>query len=243
MAGYDDPRFLQAKIEALEKQVRELKTTALSFTLQQRGALPGSLRAVAVNDQGQKGSMWSNFINVGPGQGPYTAVTDTVGTIRVELGNLAANGNSPAQYGLRANDASGVPIFDSLGLIATMKVLGTFTDNSPDQITATSPTVLDSVTVTFSLARQSNVLAWFMASATTAGATGNFAFARLNFDGVAHGPTGIWDKGNAGYTAQSIAHFQNLAAGSHTVDFRVNVDSGQTWTNFQTTLDVFLLGG
>lgn len=172
----------------------------------------------------------------------YLVVKDGNGVTRVEMGNLPANGISPAQFGLRVDDQNNTPIFDSLGLINVMSVLGSFTDNNADSITSTTPVVLDSVSVTFNLSRPANVLAWFMSTAQAkTSTTGFFASARIFFDGTAHGPTGFWDKAN-GYTNASISHFINLAAGSHTVDFRVSVDSGITWTNFQTTLNVFLLG-
>ena len=74
--------------------------------------------------------MWANYQNTGPGSGPYSAVTDPNNVVRAEWGNLAAVGNSPAQYGFRANDSSGVPLFDSLGLIKALTVLNSSSSQS-----------------------------------------------------------------------------------------------------------------
>lgn len=190
--------------------------------------------------------MWMNFTNAGAGLGPYSAVTDPSNVVRAEWGNLAANGNSPAQYGFRANNASGVPIFDSLGLISVMSVLGSFTDNNGDTINSLTPVVLGGVvTTTFSVSRTVRVLAMVWATGKfTIATAGNFANGLMFLDGVGSSPTLIWDKANTGYIQVSAAQFLTLSAGSHTVDYRMNVDNlGLTWTNFQTVLDVFLLGG
>lgn len=244
VAQWSDPRFLQNRIRKLEHDLALLKKQTLPFAANQRGAIPGAMRAVSINDQGLKGSMWSNFNNSGPGLGPYTAITDTVGVIRAELGNLAANGISPAQYGFRANDATGTPIFDSLGLINVMSVAGSFTDNNADTVTSTTPVVVGGVvSVTFSLARQSRLLALCWSTARLAGAAGAFASGTIFRDGTSASTTALWDKGNVGYIQTTASQFYTLAAGSHTLDYRVSVDNAAlTWTNFQTTLDVFLLG-
>ena len=51
-------------------------------------------------------------------------IFDPSGVVRVEMGNLAANGVSPAQWGMRANTAAGVAIWDSLGVIQHPTSLG-----------------------------------------------------------------------------------------------------------------------
>lgn len=119
-----DPRLLLQQIKQLEARIQQLEANSLAFSAQQKGPLPGFLRAVRINDTNQAGAMWMNFTNAGPGLGPYAAVTDTNDVIRAEWGNLAANGNSPAQYGFRAINASGTPIFDSLGLINAANLIG-----------------------------------------------------------------------------------------------------------------------
>lgn len=190
--------------------------------------------------------MWMNFTNAGPGLGPYSAVTDTSGTVRAEWGNLAANGNSPAQYGFRANAANGVPIFDSLGLIAVMSVLGSFTDDNSDTINSLTPVVLGGVvSTTFTVSRNVTILAmvWSTGKFTTTTA-GNFCSGFIFRDGVSAGPEHLWDRANTGYIQTSSAQFIQISAGTHTIDFRMQVDNvGLVWTNFQTVLDVFLLGG
>lgn len=50
-------------------------------------------------------------------------IFDSNGTVRVEMGNLAARGVSAAQFGLRVNDASAVPFFDTLGVLGLPKLL------------------------------------------------------------------------------------------------------------------------
>lgn len=241
-----DPRLTFKQLKDLEKRVKALEASSVAYSAQQIGPLPGSTRAITINDPNQAGSMWMNFTNAGPGLGPYSAVTDTSNVVRAEWGNLAANGNSPAQYGFRANDAAGVPIFDSLGLIGVMSILGSFTDNNADTINSTTPAVLGGVvTTTFSVTRTVRVLAmvWATGKFTTATA-GNFASGFMFLDGVSSSPELLWDRANTGYIQTSAAQFLTLAAGSHTVDFRMSVDNvGLTWTNFQTVLDVFLLGG
>src|SRR5262245_36483670 len=231
----------EQRILALEKALADVKKQAFPLLLHQKGPLPGYMRAVAFNDPNLKGSMWANYSNIGPGSGPYSAVTDTAGVIRAEWGNLAAVGNSPAQYGFRANDATGTPIFDSLGLIAVMKVLGTVTDGNPTNVTSTTFITENSTSTTFSLARQATILALCHSSAFINAGTGN-ANGILNFDGTNHGPLGWWDSGN-GIKQVTLSHFITLSAGSHTVDFRVKCDTGVTWANLQSALTVYLLGG
>ena len=243
MPGYDDPRYVQQVIEGLKREIAELRQKTLPLAVHQRGPIPGFMRAVQINDPGQASSMWMNLVGNTPGQAPYLATSDPNGVVRAELGNLAANGISPAFWGFRANAADGSPIFDSLGLIAVMKVLGTFTDNTADQITSTTPVVLDSVSVTFTLARAANVLALASSVGKVAGASGTFCFAQMTIDGNFHGTTAVWDKNANAYQTSVMSHFINLAVGSHTIDVRFNVDNAAlTWTNFQTSLTCYLLG-
>src|SRR5262249_35925232 len=99
---------MRTYLEGLERRL-ERAGKSLKFQPQQIGPLLGYMRAVQINDPGVPSSMWMGLVGSTPGQAPYQAVTDPNGTIRVELGNLAANGISPAQYGFRANAANGVP--------------------------------------------------------------------------------------------------------------------------------------
>lgn len=250
------PPEAQKYIRALEERL-ELAERSLRLLPQQRGPLPGWLRAGVIEASkifgtgfgtpGVGGMSLDMTGNV-PGSSPLLRENDGTRD-RVLLGNLdvytdPAGLVSPAQQGVRVIDGGGFLVMDTIGHAGVMSVLGSFTDSAADTITSTTPTVLDSVSVSFNLARQLNVLAWYMstASVTTTGARGG-ATARMFFDGVGHGPTGRWDSMN-GLTGESIVHFISLAAGPHTIDFRVSVDAGGglTWTNFQTTLDVFQLG-
>jgi len=124
LAESTDIRLLYDRLQALEREVVNLKASSVAFAANQKGPLPGFIRALRVNDPNQAAAMWVNYTNSGPGAGPYSAVTDPNNVIRAEWGNLAANGNSPAQYGFRALNSSGVPIFDSLGLINAASLIG-----------------------------------------------------------------------------------------------------------------------
>lgn len=81
------------------------------------------------------------------------------------------------------------------------------------------------------------------------GTVGSFAYGTVLIDGVdyGHGNNGakvIWDLRIAGYTNGSIILLQTLAAGSHTIGFRTNVDNvNLVLGNYQAVLQVFQLGG
>jgi hypothetical protein len=214
---------------------QQITGAALNLNQTLTGSLQSGTGTLAPG--GARATLWSL------GQQEFAAI-DENGVARAEMGDLAANGISPAQWGFRANAAAGSPIFDSQGLIAVMSVLGSFTEAAVVNLTSLTPVVVNgTVTVTFSLARAANVLVTMQSTAdvTTSGARAG-ASGQIYFDGTAHGPTARWDTAN-GFVLAAPAHFRNLAAGSHTVDFRVNVDNALcTWVNFQTTLDVFLLG-
>src|SRR5215471_964195 len=107
LGNLTDPRQLYNVLQDLQQRMTKLEGSSLTFGTNQRGALPGYMRAVQIHDVAQKSSMWMKLDGNQPGQAPYQAVTDAAGTIRGELGNLAANGISPAQFGLRVNDANG----------------------------------------------------------------------------------------------------------------------------------------
>ncbi len=118
MAGYDDARFLQAKIEKLEREVEQLKRSTLPLTAQQVGPISGWFRAGQVGQgPGVKSSMHAKFDGNKAGDAPRISVTDANGITRVELGNLAAytgpSNGSNAQYGLRLIDTIGNVQLDS----------------------------------------------------------------------------------------------------------------------------------
>src|SRR5262249_31458072 len=115
LGNLEDVRQLRAVLDDLQKRMTRIEGSTVPFAVDQKGALPGYMRAVQINDVAQKSSMWMKLDGNQPGQAPYQAVTDASGVVRVELGNLAANGISPAQFGLRVNNAAGNPILDNIG--------------------------------------------------------------------------------------------------------------------------------
>lgn len=251
MAGYDDPRFLQQVITELQQKVKKLEAASIPFLANQRGAIPGAMRAVQIGDPNQKSAMWVNLIGNQAGSAPYQAVTDANGTVRVEFGNLAARGVSAAQLGWRANDANGVPIADAIGLSQVMSQLGrgdqafgfSYTNNT------TSYTAITGDSVTFSLIRAARVLALFVVvfQSLTAGVTGEVD---LFADGVniPDAPTlnnadsTCWTSTSAITTATNF-YTATLAAGSHTIDLRGRVQSaGNTLQVNGSTIIVFLQG-
>jgi hypothetical protein len=124
--------------------------------------------------------------------------------------------------------------------------LGKGLDNAADTITATTFTVVPGVSVAFNLSRTLWVAFSAFSISKTSGGGGTFAYMNVYIDGVVSDAVGLWDKGNTGYTSCgdfSTVSTVPLAPGTHTVDLRVKVDSGQTWLNYTTSLNLFLLGG
>src|SRR5262249_21391806 len=141
MAGYDDPRFLQQVIEKLQKDVEHLKKSTIPVIAQQRGPTPGWINAGQFGPgPSMKSAMHMHNDGNQVGVAPRQTVTDASGVVRVELGNLAANGVSPAQYGFRANDATGSPLFDSLGVVGIPKLLGSKSSTTSPAIVGPAPT-------------------------------------------------------------------------------------------------------
>ena len=248
MAGFDDPRYLQQVITDLQQKVKKLEAASIPFLAHQRGAIPGAMRAVQVGDPNQKSAMWVNLMGNLPGQAPYQAITDAAGVVRAELGNLAANGISPAQFGFRANNAAGTPIFDSLGLIAVMSELGHKNSATPSTYTTTTPTLVQAggttASITFTLARQARVLALYSIlgfSATLVGLVDTFV------DGVNKSSAGWPDVGfgaNTPLTTGVSYYSEALAVGSHTIELRGYLQGTPPGTLTVSTFDliVWLLG-
>ena len=87
------------------------------------------VQGAAGGASGTGARMWMDFVSLVAGTGPLLSVND--GTVnRVQIGNLAANGVSLAQIGIRVNDASGSPLFDSLGLIKAATIVGSYNDTT-----------------------------------------------------------------------------------------------------------------
>ena len=175
-------------------------------------------------------------------------VFDDAGVSRAEMGLLAANGNSPAQYGFRANDASGNPIFDSLGLIAVAKLLanstlatasyvGTGVNNRVDM------SVNEAQQATFTLARPASVLFLTKTTGFTSGGTGEYAFTTLSITGQALVGVGQFDKLVVGYTSDSSFLIRSLPAGTFVAKQLASAEAGQTLTTSGGGIDVILMGG
>jgi hypothetical protein len=98
--------------------LNSLQVTAAALNLDQ--TLTGSLQSGTgvTTATGLRSTLWSL------GQQEFEAI-DPNGIVRAEMGNLPANGISPAQWGFRASKADGTPLFDSLGLIAAASVIAT----------------------------------------------------------------------------------------------------------------------
>ena len=121
--------------------------------------------------------------------------------------------------------------------------------NTALTITSTTQVVITNVSVSFNLTYSTMVFVCAEGWAKTSGGSGTFAYGNVYLDGSQGSTFGLWDKGNTGYclgakvglvTLFGAASPSVLAPGSHTIDLRVNVDSGQTWINGGTTLEVFL---
>lgn len=242
MPGFDDPRYLQQVITDLQQRIKKLEGASLPFLANQRGALPGTMRGVQIGDPGLKSAMWLNLIGQLAGQAPYQAVTDAAGVVRAEIGNLAARGISPAQYGFRANDSGGNPIFDSLGVIGAATLLGSEDLGHVTQGgSGTGFGTIQSMTgtgVNFTLSRQGNLLLLSRVSVLMTGGVQNYC-------ALYHA---IWTQGGALVSrqqvgtvepAQGVNHFVTLlsvfsgvSAGSLQFREEFALDAGTTTVEF-----------
>jgi len=176
-------------------------------------------------------------------------VFDDAGVSRAEMGLLDANGISPAMYGFRANDASGAPIFDSLGLISVMTLLANSTLQSATNYVGAGSTSYADMTVnepqqaTFTLTRPTNVLLFTKNTARTSGGSGTFAYTQITLTGKAPSGLGLWDVRNVVYISDTTFVFHSLPAGTFIAKQQVAADVGQTLACNGGGIDVFQLGG
>ena len=108
---------------------------------------------------GSGARMWIDLKDTAQGVGPLLDVND--GTYdRVQVGNLAANGVSPAQYGLRVNNTLGSPIMDAYGLIGAVTLAANSGAGSNfGGVSGSTPIQQTSSNTTFTIAnRAQNVL-------------------------------------------------------------------------------------
>jgi hypothetical protein len=176
------------------------------------------------------------------------SVTDPGAVVRAEMGDLPARGVSPAQWGFRANDGSGNPIFDSLGLIAVMQPVGgtplfggdTWTGNTGGYIA--SP--LSGTKVTFSLPRTLRILAMCQTEYQMSNTTqfGNLA---IMVDGAIPGGYTPIAVGNVSATGPGHVTFiwsASLAGGTHTFDLAGQVLTGGWQLSVSVICFLFQLG-
>lgn len=243
------PQESEQKILKLERRVTLLES---QFPKSLLGPTPGWLQAAQIG-RGPlvQSSMHLNMQGNQAGVAPRASVTDGAGTVRAEFGNLAANGNSPAQFGFRASSAAGVPLFDSLGLIGVMtQVGGTISIGLNQTIASATDIAVTGSTATWSPTRTGNFGVWFSVICSYLGTslgTGNvnLYLDTVNNAGVNSLPL-YWSNVTGPLTLSGFAAPLNLAAGSHSISLKAN-QSGNlglstfTVNSFQTT--VFQLGG
>src|SRR5262249_19598208 len=147
---------------------------------------------------------------------------DPNGVPRAEMGNLPANGISPAQWGFRASNAAGTPIFDSLGLIATMTLLGSSLNFSQQSVTGNgSWQTVSGSTVSFTLSRAGNVLVLAAGQLLdpTVGDTGYTLSCSVLLDSAfssSNGPQ-VYNTTTGALPVNPFAVLIGLSSGSHSV--------------------------
>lgn len=180
------------------------------------------------------------------GQAANLVIDDANGVPRVELGPMPARGVSPAQTGLRVNDGNANPIFDTLGLIGVMTLLGSVTNVSQSSVTGNgSWQAVSGSTVSFSLARQTAVLVLGAATVVdpTVGDSGFNLEGTVLVDGAQSNSNGpVFAPGTASFTMTPFAVLPTLSASSHTVSLGVNQTSTHLWTVIGGYVYVFQLG-
>lgn len=255
------PPDAQRYIAALEKRLEQAEKSLLLLP-HQKGPLPGWLRSGTVEAsriiasliQGPQpvpagaGQLTIDTTGSTPGSSPLIQVTDPNGVVRAVLGNLAANGVSPAQWGFRANDASGNPIFDSLGLIGVAKNIAEVVNiNAVQGNNLAFADVSGAVTPSFTLARTSNLLVMAMGSwaAQVAGA-GNVCFLGLRCGpNTTTGAPMRVDAAVPGFVPYSVFFFTTLGAGTYTAALQAHSSSntgGDQWNVAYADVAVLQMG-
>lgn len=174
---------------------------------------------------------------------------DTAGVARLQLGNLPANGASPAQWGGRANAADGTPLWDSLGVLGLPKRLAEVIQTSAVQGTNLSfADVSGAVTPTFTLARQSNVLVMAMGRiAAQAAGSGNVVFLglRCGSDVTTGAPLEADALSVDNFMPYCLFFWDTLAAGSYTAALQAQTSLGGAnhWNVAYADVIVFQFGG
>jgi len=173
---------------------------------------------------------------------------DTNGISRCQMGNLPANGVSAAHFGFRVNNASGVPIADSIGLIDVMTSGGFGAGGSGQALAGAgvnSFTVLTGSAFTLTIARpvriDYRVAAW---GQCTGGGNGYFRGNIVGFDTTAKilNSTPTTNGSFMWYFTGPGANFATIPAGTYTVQMEMSADVGSTLTNWQFFHQIFILG-
>jgi hypothetical protein len=171
-----------------------------------------------------------------------TIVQDNSGTRRLQYGKLDSytdpNGvASPAELGIRALDASGNIIFDTIGISQVMKLLGLTFGN---QITTSSTTdvLISGSAATFTLARKGRLLIFVTAFVQSFSNNSDFGQVTLYQNGSSTGTSVLYSN-----TSTATVPFTTvLSPGTYTYDLRTHVGLNTTTETVTVSLFVFQLG-
>jgi hypothetical protein len=193
-------------------------------------------------DADGKRRIWLDPVNL------ILSFLDTNSFPRVEMGNLLPRGVSPGGWGFRVNDANGLPLYDSTGVIAVATLLASSTLQNAFYVGTGSGNRVDMTVnqpqqATFTLNRPGNVLFLTKTTANTTGAGGNWAYTTLSITGQTLTGVGQFDKANAGYTSDSSFVMRSLPAGTFVAKHLASADVGQTLGTVGGGIDVILMGG
>lgn len=219
---------LEERVAKLEQQMKG----TLKLAPHQAGPLPGWFRAARIDGN----QMVINMTDSKAGIAPRISVTDATGRTRAEMGNLAASGSSPAQYGFRALAANGTVIFDSTGYVAVETFLGLASANPAVTVTSLTPVTVTGSGLDFTLNRAGFLRISTDINASATGGAGTFAYISLALTGpsVWSGQQAIFDRGVTGYS-YGIAPLeflgQILPAGSYHLEYQAYVDNAALTLN------------
>jgi hypothetical protein len=174
------------------------------------------------------------------------AAIDPNGVERVQQGNLTALGGSTAGWKIRANDATGSPVFDSDQVFGdrVMKNLGIATAGS-QSFTSTTFAQITGATLSFSVPRTCNLYAPFLCTGRVNTNNGNVGFVRAILDGVTtSGNQNFGVLANFAQTSAGWIFVTGLAAGSYTLRLEAAVNATpQTFDAIESAVQAFQLGG
>lgn len=202
-----------------------------SGTVQGSTIIGATVEGTAGASGGSGARMWLDFTDTTAGVGPLLDVND--GTVdRVQIGNLAASGTSPAMYGIRVNNSGGTPIFDSSGLLAGVAtVLNTGSGGAISYPTQTTLGALTATNTTFTVStRPQNILVIGTCTLAYTALAGNSSNdqASVGISGqgyglamiATHSPDANTNNPNNGAPLCSIYYQANVPVGSYTAQFQ-----------------------